>query len=113
MTNETKRTTPLYQRLSALLLQRENCAKAVPRNDTWFDIATSRIIELVREFMPSGSGFDNGTELDLDRSTSEKLVFVVVRSHGFIYNISSYVVSDDLDRIAAENCQCGGNHGNR
>jgi hypothetical protein len=38
---------------------------------------------------------------------------VVVRSHGFIYNISSYVVSDDLDRIAAENCQCGGNHGNR
>lgn len=29
-----------------------------------------------------------------------------VRSHGWIYNIDTLVVSDDLDRIAAENCRC-------
>ncbi len=29
-----------------------------------------------------------------------------VRSHGFIYNIDSYVVGSELDKIAAKNCQC-------
>jgi hypothetical protein len=33
-----------------------------------------------------------------------------VRSHGYIYNIDSYVVSDDLDLLAAEYCRCGGKH---
>ena len=33
-----------------------------------------------------------------------------VKSHGFIYNIDIFVVSDDLDRLAAEHCQCGGKH---
>lgn len=33
-----------------------------------------------------------------------------VRSHGFIYNIDHLVSSDELDRIAAEHCRCGGRH---
>lgn len=33
-----------------------------------------------------------------------------VRSHGFIYNIDSLVVSDELDEIARQNCRCGGQH---
>ena len=33
-----------------------------------------------------------------------------VRTHGFIYNISKAVVHDELDRIAAQHCQCGGTH---
>lgn len=33
-----------------------------------------------------------------------------VRSHGFIYNIDSFVVSDDLDALAAQYCRCGGRH---
>src|SRR5688572_5302691 len=32
------------------------------------------------------------------------------RSHGFIYNIDSCLISDDYDRMAAEYCQCGGIH---
>jgi hypothetical protein len=34
-----------------------------------------------------------------------------VRSHGFIYNISRYVIDDELDEVAARNCRCGGQHG--
>jgi hypothetical protein len=34
-----------------------------------------------------------------------------VNSHGFIYNIDEYVVSDALDRLAGQNCRCGGYHG--
>jgi hypothetical protein len=33
-----------------------------------------------------------------------------VRSHGFIYNIDSCIVSNDLDRVARNECRCGGNH---
>lgn len=35
---------------------------------------------------------------------------VTVKSHGFTYNVSSVVVSDDLDEIARQACQCGGAH---
>ena len=33
-----------------------------------------------------------------------------VRTHGFIYNIDKCIVGDSLDRIAMQNCQCGGFH---
>ena len=29
-----------------------------------------------------------------------------VRSHGFIYNIDTYVVDDELDKIVADECMC-------
>lgn len=32
------------------------------------------------------------------------------RSHGFIYNIDTLVISDDLDAVAAQHCRCGGVH---
>lgn len=35
----------------------------------------------------------------------------VVRSHGFIYNIDSLIITDIYDQIAADYCQCGGRHG--
>jgi hypothetical protein len=33
-----------------------------------------------------------------------------VQAGGFIYNIDRYVADDDLDKIAGEHCQCGGQH---
>ncbi len=33
-----------------------------------------------------------------------------VKSHGWIYNIDLCVVHEELDRLAADNCQCGGRH---
>jgi len=34
----------------------------------------------------------------------------MVRSHGWIYNIDTCVVTNDLDRIARDACRCGGRH---
>lgn len=31
---------------------------------------------------------------------------VCVKSHGYIYNTSKFVVSDELDKIVANECQC-------
>lgn len=33
-----------------------------------------------------------------------------VKSHGFIYNVSRVIVSDEYDELAREHCRCGGSH---
>ena len=64
----------LYAELSAAVQARKNCAKPKPDgNLEWFDNWTETINKLV-ELLPSGSGFDNGTKIDLDASHAEKLV---------------------------------------
>ena len=44
-------------------------------------LAREEIERLVREHMPSGSGFDAGTTLNFERSTPEKLVFDTAYHH--------------------------------
>src|SRR5262249_26697859 len=50
---------------------RTNCAKM--GNDEWFSRHTDSI-EQLQYFMPSGSGVDCGTKVDLDKSTGNKIV---------------------------------------
>ena len=63
----------LYQELASRIQARLNCAES--GNVEWFEKHEARIEELVKNYMPSGSGFDCGTKIDLDKSTPEKLVF--------------------------------------
>jgi hypothetical protein len=49
-------------------------------NPEWFDRWTERINDLV-DLLPSGSGIDTGTEIDLDRSTGEKIVLYLSFHH--------------------------------
>jgi hypothetical protein len=44
-------------------------------NTEWFEKHTTTIGDLVAEFLPSGSGWDCGTRIDLNSSTGERLVF--------------------------------------
>lgn len=62
----------LYKKFAGLVNARLNCAKN--NNHEWFQMHTDNIKKLVR-LLPHGSGFDNGTEIDLEKSTGEKLVF--------------------------------------
>lgn len=92
----------LYSELSNLITARANCnatlarisatanqnplsssydANGIHRASDLFDKHTSRIEELVSDHMPSGSGFDSGTKLDLDSSHAEKLVFTTSFHH--------------------------------
>jgi hypothetical protein len=64
---------PLYQVLANLIEARNNCIDH--GKSEWKDNHTDRILDLVKEHMPSGSGFDSGTTIDLDASTAEKIVF--------------------------------------
>ena len=64
---------PVFQVLSSCLLQRKNCIKS--NNQHWLNVSTERIHKIVQDHLPSGSGIDNGTKIDLERSTEEKIVF--------------------------------------
>ncbi len=72
-------TKPLYQQLASLLQARLNCIAS--NNQEWLGNHNQKILELVKEFMPSGSGIDSGTEMDLDASNPDKLVFTFGYHH--------------------------------
>lgn len=61
----------LYSELATAIQARRNCAEK--RNSEWFDKWSERI-EAIQEELPSGSGIDSGTRIDLDASHAGKLV---------------------------------------
>lgn len=72
-------TRHLYVALANIVQARENCHQS--ENVEWFDRWTEKAEILTREHLPSGSGFDAGTKLDLDRSSGELLVFTTSYHH--------------------------------
>jgi hypothetical protein len=69
----------LYQELASCLTAAANCL--VSGNAEWLGRHKDRAERLVRDMMPSGSGFDNGTTLDFDKSNGNRLVFVTAFHH--------------------------------
>jgi len=47
----------------------------------WVQTHTERLRALARDRLPSGSGLDSGTEIDLERSTGEKIVLTTSYHH--------------------------------
>ena len=74
----------LYSELASAVSARRTLARLLSSNggpeinahhQEWFARHEDRIESLVREHVPSGSGFDSGTTLDLESSHADKLVF--------------------------------------
>lgn len=63
----------LYQYLAQLVQARSNTNHVA--GQAMFHLHEEKIEELVKEYMPSGGGFDAGTHIDFLKSTGEKLVF--------------------------------------
>lgn len=70
---------PLYREIAQLIGARLNCLKG--DNKEWLEKHTEKLEKLVENHMPSGSGIDSGTKIDLDESTAEKLVFTCGYHH--------------------------------
>jgi hypothetical protein len=64
----------VYKIISGLVSARLNCIKT--NNHAWKDRHEDRIDTIIKDRFPSGSGFDAGTKIDYEESTSEKLVFI-------------------------------------
>ena len=69
----------LYQRLASLIQARENCAKS--GNTEWYQRHSELADKLAREYLPSGSGFDNASTIYLDESKPNKLVLATSFHH--------------------------------
>jgi hypothetical protein len=63
----------LYQRLASLVVAIENCRTS--GNAEWERRHKETLSDLVRAHLPHGSGFDNGTTIDLARSGENRLAF--------------------------------------
>ncbi len=71
---------PMYKTIAQLVGARINCLNTVESRmqsttKEWAITHGDRILDLVKEHAPSGSGFDRGTVIDLDKSTADRLVF--------------------------------------
>jgi hypothetical protein len=74
----------LYSELASTLTARINTLKEYQRtgiDNVWFGRHADKLDQLISDFMPSGSGFDRGTDIDLAVSHSEKLVFTTSFHH--------------------------------
>lgn len=77
-------TRYLYSELANLVDARRRCLSGLKDGqlpNPWADKHTERIEALVKEHMPSGSGFDSGTTMDLDASHGDRLVFNTAFHH--------------------------------
>lgn len=73
------RTKTLIQHIASMVQARINCAKS--GNSDWHAKHTERLNTLAREFLPSGSGFDNGSSIYLDSCTPSKIVLATSFHH--------------------------------
>ena len=71
--------TKVYQAIAQALQAHQACV--ISGNGTWEERHKDRILTLVRDYMPAGAGVDNGTHLNFEASTPEKLVFDVGFHH--------------------------------
>jgi hypothetical protein len=75
------KTRPLYQHFASALNALSNCIAS--KNTDWQSRHESALESLAKEFMPSGSGIDCGTKLDIDASLRDpsRLVFTFSFHH--------------------------------
>jgi hypothetical protein len=76
---ETKSMKEVYKGIAMALTSMNNCTAS--GNQEWHDKHEETIEELVKNYMPSGSGFDNGTSFDWIKSSANKLVFHTAYHH--------------------------------
>jgi uncharacterized ParB-like nuclease family protein len=72
-------TRPLFQAFASAVVALANCIKN--GNQEWYRIWNDCLDGWCKNYMPSGSGFDNGTQIDLEASGEHKLVFNVHYHH--------------------------------
>lgn len=67
-----------YEKLAMTIQARINCIAS--KNDDWINTHETTI-DTIMKSAPSGSGFDSGTKIDLDKSDNKKLVFNTAFHH--------------------------------
>lgn len=86
---------PLYQVLAEIVNSRLHCVNS-PAHAQVAGHWTECLTQLAKNFLPSGSGVDSGTVIDLEQSTSKQLVLNAAFHHmdenGYYNGWTHYVV---------------------
>jgi hypothetical protein len=69
----------LYQHLASVVDALRRCEQT--NNVEWQEKHSEAITYMMRNHMPHGSGIDAGVQIDLDKSSDEKLVFDTAYHH--------------------------------
>lgn len=77
--NAPTRKQPLYAAIAQLTQAIVNCERA--DNIEWLDKHIENRAALIRDYMPSGAGFDEGTHLVECKTTPDRLVFTANFHH--------------------------------
>lgn len=89
------RTEKVYKRIASLLHSIENCR--MTNNQEWLERFTDQLDSIIDNNLPHGSGFDQGTKLDYDRSHAEKFYLIApfhhMDSNGYYCGWSDHVVT--------------------
>ena len=93
----------LYQKLASLLQARKNCL--LSNNVEWAEKHEENIINLVEKYMPCGSGFDNGTLFNFEKSNTDRLIFN--SSFHYMDNNGYYIGWSDFTITATPSLQFG------
>lgn len=76
----TAEPAPLYRILAGKIAARQACQND-PIRQEWYRKHSEAIDAIARNLLPSGSGIDGGTKVDLDRSTGERIVLTAGFHH--------------------------------
>lgn len=71
----------LANRLASLVDAIKRTESAAPQYGDWPRRHRETLTLLAREFLPSGSGFDSGTSVDVEASTAERIVLTTSFHH--------------------------------
>jgi hypothetical protein len=69
----------IFMMLASAVVARNNCIHS--KNDEWQNRWETRIENIVKQYMPSGSGFNDGVEFNMEVSDSNMLVFTTSFHH--------------------------------
>ena len=70
---------PLAARIATLVQAIQNCERS--GNAEWRARHTAELERLAREYLPSGSGFNHGTNVVIGRSSAHRIVMVTSYHH--------------------------------
>ena len=68
----------LYQKIAILLSSINN--KTILNHDI-IEEKENELLEIVKNYFPSGSGFDTGAKIDIEKSNSKKIIVFTVEFH--------------------------------
>ena len=95
-------TRPLYREIASILRAMQNCVQS--GNDEWHTRHGARLEE-ISKLLPSGSGFDSGSKINLDESRIDRLVI-----HTSFHHMDEYGGYDgwsEHDVIVTPSLECG------